>query len=75
VKVLHWINKIAYPFKELHSVEQTEYFAKPNEEVYETTPFFRQNDYRELGSFFANSELRSKVLLLSDDPSEIHDSF
>ena len=32
------------------------------------------NDYQELGSFYINSEQRTRVLLLDDDEKEVHES-
>ena len=51
VKFLHWINKLAYPFKEIHTTKQLDEFVDVEKEVREVTPFIRDH-YQSLGSFF-----------------------
>ena len=39
----------------------------------ETTPFFKEN-YPPLGSFFVHQELTTRVIILDQDPKEVHEA-
>ena len=45
VKVLHWINKIVHPYKDIHTVDQFENFQDVDQEIREVTPFYLDNDF------------------------------
>mmetsp|Transcript_7894 Transcript_7894/g.13238 ORF Transcript_7894/g.13238 Transcript_7894/m.13238 type:complete len:414 (+) Transcript_7894:157-1398(+) len=75
VKLLHWINRIAYPIKQIHTQEQLDKFIDPHVENREVTPFFLENPYQAQGSFFKNSELRTRALILDENMEEVHDAY
>ena len=46
VKVLHWINKIIHPFKDIHTMDQCELFMDAGKELREVTDFFMENEFQ-----------------------------
>ena len=43
-------------------------------ELRETTDFFMDNDFQELGEFYDRTELRTRVVVLDQDDKEVHDA-
>ena len=74
VKVLHWINRIVYPFTELRTAKQLWTFFKHEKESVESTDFF-VSQYPPLGKFYEEAEFKTRVLVLDQDEKELHDAY
>ena len=44
-------------------------------ELRETSDFFMENDFQELGEFYDRTELRTRVVVLDQDDKEVHDAY